>query len=172
MSREIIEAIQKITGTQLKDDATILVGTVDSVDASKRSCVITSVSSKGRVTIEDVQLMADIDDGFLLVPKIDSTVIVCYSTYNKPFVALFSELERVLLVVGDSTLEVTGSEIKFNGGLLGGLVKVSDLVSRLNDIENKVNAIITWGATVTPPLATGPLTPTTRANIENEKIKQ
>jgi hypothetical protein len=201
-NRQIIEAVQRMTGTQLRDNVSLLSATVDSVNESKRTCVVTSVSSQGSVTIENVQLMASIDDGFLLVPSIDSTVIIAYSTFNQPFIALFSGIEKVLLVAGENNASIqvdtegllleiaqtkvliSDGEIKLNDGAMGGLVKVIQLTQKLNNLENKVNQLITaynshvhtgvttgpGSSATTPTQVTGSLTPTQRADIENEKI--
>ena len=204
MNRQIIEAIQKISGTSLNDNVHLLIGSVDSVNESNRTCTVTSISSKGSVTIENVLLMSSIDDGILLVPTIGSPVFVLYSTFNQPFVALFSGLDKILLVAGENNasiqvdkdglkLEIGNTKVnlskdltQFNDGGLGGLVKVVELTQKLNNLESKVNSLITAfnshvhtgvttgagasGTTLTT--VTGTLTPTQRADIENTKIKQ
>lgn len=159
-NRQIIEAVQKMTGTQLSDNVRLLAATVNSVNEAKRTCVVTTVSSQGQVTIEDVQLMASIDDGFLFVPAIDSTVIVAYSTFNQPFICLFSGAEKVLLVAGENNasiqvdadgllleikntkVQIKDGEIQLNDGSMGGLVKVIELTQKLNNLENLVNSLI------------------------------
>jgi hypothetical protein len=75
-------------------------------------------------------------------------------------------------------------EVVWNGGNNKGLVKLPELIDKLNAIENKVNDIITWTAThthagVTPGGGTsgvavgvtGTLTTTQEGDLENEKIK-
>jgi hypothetical protein len=203
-NRQIIEAIQRMTGTQLSDNVRLLSANVDSVDEAKRTCIVTTVSSQGSVTIENVQLMASIDDGFLLMPAVDSTVIIAYSTYNQPFVALFSGVAKVMMVAGennaslqmdddgllldiaDTKVNISDGEIKMNDGAMGGLVKVIELTQKLNALENKVNALLAAynshvhsGVTTgpgssgpTPTQVSGTLTPTQRADIENDKIVQ
>lgn len=204
-NRKIIEAIQKMTGTQLHDNVSLIAATVDSVDEAKRTCSVTSVSSQSPVTIENVQLMASIDDGLLLIPAVDSTVFVLYSTFNKPFVSLFSEVKKVLLVAGDNNasvqvddngllleiadtkVQISDGEIQFNDGSMGGLVKVIELVQKLNNLENLVNDLIakynahthiltlsTGTGTAAPTTTTEPqtLTPTQRSDIENNNITQ
>lgn len=205
MNRQIIEAIQKMTGTQLRDNVNLLAATVDSVDEAKRTCVVTTISSQGQITIENVQLMASVDDGILLIPAIDSTVFVAYSTFNQPFIALFSGIDKVLLTAGennasiqmdadgllleiaDTKVLIEDGQITLNDGALGGLVKVIDLVNRMNLIENKVNDLITkfnshthiltltmgtGTAAATANPVSGTLTPTDRQDIENDKIVQ
>lgn len=208
-NRKIIEAVQKMSGTQLTDNVKLVAANVDSVNEAERTCVVTTISSQGSVTIEDVQLMASIDDGILLVPQIDSTVIVSYSTFNAPYISLFSGLEKVLIVAGENNasvqidkdgllLEIADTKLiindgltQFNDGSLGGLVKVIELTQKLNNLENLVNGLITkynshthtvattgtataqtGTAAPTSATETQTLTPTQRADIENELVKQ
>jgi hypothetical protein len=200
-NRQIIESIQKMTGTLLKDNVHTFAASVDSVNEEKRTCTVTSVFG---MTVENVQLMASVDDGFLLVPVIDSMVIVVYSTFGKPFICLFSSVKKVLLTAGennasiqvdadgllfeiaDTKIQVSDGEIKLNDGSMGGLVKVIQLTQKLNNLENKVNALITaynthvhtgvttgaGSSAVTPSTVSGTLTPTNRGDIENALVKQ
>lgn len=185
--RAIIEAIQKISGTQLNDKVRLFAASVNSVNESARTCTVTTISSQGSMTIENVQLMASVDDGILLLPAIDSTVIVSYSTYNQPFICLFSELQKVLLIVGSSVMSIKDGIIQFNDGSNGGLVEVIKLTTKLNNLENLVNDLVskynththiltlTSGTGTAAPTATtepSTLTPTQRGDIENTLIKQ
>jgi hypothetical protein len=88
---------------------------------------------------------------------------------------LFSEIKNVYLDFSDKVI--------FNGGLNGAMVKIGDLVGRLNDIEDKVNDIISTynghthvetGASTNATLSTvlGYLTLTVEADIDNPEIEQ
>jgi hypothetical protein len=203
-NRQIIESLQRITGTLLKDNVSIFSGIVDSVSEEKRTCTVTSINGQGAMTVENVQLMASVNDGFLLVPAIDSVVIVGYSTFNKPFICLFSNIEKVLLVAGENNasiqvdadgllfeiaetkIQISDGEIKLNDGSMGGLVKVIELTQKLNNLENKVNQLITsfnshvhtgvttgaGSSAITPTPVSGTLVVTNRGDIENNKILQ
>lgn len=159
VNRQIIEAVQRMTGTLLTDNVRMMAATVDAVDEAKRTCTVTTVSSQGAITIENVQLMASVDDGLLYVPVIDSTVIVAYSTFNKPFIALFSGLSKLVIVGGennagieitdngilieiaDTKLNLADGKTTLNDGALGGLVKVVQLTQKLNALESAVNQL-------------------------------
>ncbi|MEI8111180.1 MAG: hypothetical protein WCH59_09345 [Chitinophagia bacterium] len=201
---KIRDAIQMLSGIKGESKIQFALGVVESVNVPDRICAVTAISGNESVTFENVQLMASIDDGILLIPSIGSTVIVAYSTFNQPFIALFSGLDKVLLVAGennasiqidengllleiaDTKLNISNGLMQFNDGSLGGLVKVIELTQKLNNLENKVNSLIsvfnshvhtgvTTGAGAsgtTPTTVTGTLTPTQRADIENTKIKQ
>lgn len=123
--------------------------------------------------IEDVRLCADFNEnsttaGLILVPKIDSIVIVSFIGESEAYLSMVSEVDYVYL----------------NGNTYGGLVKVEDLVTKINNLETKVNTLISTLTSVTIPLAPSgtypfapifsaitPLTPTTKTEIENDKVQ-
>lgn len=184
MDREIIEAIQKITKTQFSDAVAFLPCTVNSVNIPARTIDCTPIGGDSGTEIPNVQLMAEVDDGLLLVPTMGSTVFVTYSTRNVPYVSLFSQVDQVLMISGSSSTSIADGLIQFNDGSYGGLVQVVNLVEKLNNLENLVNNLITTfnghthmgvqsggDATLFPViLQNGTLSPTQRGDIENTVI--
>jgi hypothetical protein len=165
-ARSIAEAVQIISGTHLADKLYFLDCEVKSVDEAGRVCTVIALS--GKVGSEfTARLMASIDDGILAVPVVGSTVVVSLSDFTTGCVVQYSELDNITL----------------RGGDLGGMVKVIELTKKINNLENKLNALITKynththnvtaiGSPTGPGLQpeTGTLTPTQRADIENTKI--
>ena len=113
--------------------------------------------------------MANIDNGFLLIPEVNSIVVVSFLSDSSAYVSLVSKV----------------SEIQLNGTNYDGLVKVQELTDKLNNLENKLNDLITACSsqvvTLAPsgtfPLASfftsvTPLIPTQQTEIENQKVKQ
>jgi len=149
----IISAIQQIAGVQNDDKVRLLQCTVNSVDLDNRICNVTTITGKSAVNF-DAQLMAGVADGLLIEPKVDSMVYVLISKYTLPFVLQYSDV-------------VTYA---FNGDEFGGLVKVIELTQKLNILENKINELITWGATVSPPFTSTPLQLTQQDEIENKSV--
>lgn len=167
----IIQAIQQITKTRLTDKVYIAACSVDSVDPLARTCNCTAIDGKTQAEFTDVQLMAEVDDGELKLPTVGSTVIIAYSEYVLSFVLLYSEIDQII----------------YFGGDLGGLVKVIDLTTKLNNLENAFNdlvekynehthvlALSTGTGTAAPTVTqeTTVLTPTEQSDIENLNIKQ
>lgn len=164
--RSIQEAIQILSGTHLSDKVYFIDATVKSVDEDARTCVVIALS--GRAGNEfTTRLMASVDDGILIVPAVDSTVVISMSDFNTASIVQYSEVEKVV----------------FRGGDLGGLVKVIDLTDQLNKIENKLNNLLTKynththnvtavGSPTGPGLQpeTGTLVVTQRGDIENENM--
>jgi hypothetical protein len=111
----------------------------------------------GTSIIEDVKIIADNNfAGFILVPTEGSFVEVTFNSDSDAFVSMVSQVDKIYL----------------NGNDYGGLVKITDLVTKINTLETKLNTIITWGLTVTPPLPPTPLiTPTTKTELENTTVQ-
>jgi hypothetical protein len=174
--RSIIASVQKMTGTYNIDTVYLVTGNVLSVDEAAGTCSVEAISGNAATNIDGVEFQTVIADGVLIIPKIDSEVKVLFSKYTTPFIVQYSEVDKIYL----------GAElVQFNDGNLGGMVKVIDLTTKLNNLENKVNDILTAfnahthtstapSTPTTPPLApiVGTLTPTQQTDIENTLIVQ
>lgn len=161
---EISQLIQEIAGNRNQDTVQLLICVVESVDIENRICNVTTVSGDTTLSFE-AQLISGVADGLLLIPEVESTVYVQMSKYTLPFVALYSDVTAMVIM----------------GGEHGGLVKVIELVQKINNLENKVNEIITKFNALTLPVSgatagpttnpiVGSLTPTVRNDIENTDI--
>lgn len=181
--RSVKTAIQKLAGTFKEDTVQLIIGTVESVDEDKAIC---SVKIQNDVVLPNVSLQASICDGLLIIPVVDSTVYVLTSKYNTPLVIQWSDIDKFMLQVGDSYLEVNNDgSFQFNDGSFDGLVKVGALVDKINALENLLNGFITiynththtassFGAPTTVPSAieSQQINPITQQqDIENDKIK-
>jgi len=184
--RNIIQSIQQIAGTYNADIVHLITAEVDSVNIATRTCSVTTISGKNQTAIENVRLMAAVDDGILFIPTIGSTVMIFYSNYNLPFVVQYSELDQVLFISGSSQVQIIDGKIMLNDGSFGGLVEVIPLVQKLNNLENLVNDLIskfnshthiltltsgTGTAAPTTTLETGTLTATQRKDLENSTVQ-
>ncbi len=181
-NRSIKEAAAQLSKTFGSDTVEVLYCTVNSVDVDKCTCSCTPISGKATTGLENVLLKSEANDGFMLVPSIDSTVVVGISDLTKiPFVIMFEDIDQVLVKIKETTVDISDGLTEFNGGENGGLVNVLDVVDRLNKVENKINGMITTfnahvhtiptgvsGAPVIP--ISGTLTPTVRQDIEDTKI--
>lgn len=155
-------------------------GTISSVSESNRTCVVTPTN--GSPDIQDVRLEADYTEdtstdskGFFVVPAVSSLVIVTFLSKDDAFISAWTEIDKIVSKQG---------EWIFNDGSNDGLVKVIELTDKLNNIENKVNDLISFinshvhtsaapGSPTTPPVPTftgGTLTTTQKAEIENTDI--
>lgn len=171
---QLRDAVRQLAGTQFMDKVYTAMAQVVSSDINTCTCSCQLIGSNATTEKLTVNLMAETDDGFLLVPANDSTVVIAWTDRMLPYVAMCSEIAAVYL-------DATGI-IQINQGTHGGLVKVVELVQKVNNLESKVNAIISSynahvhpdpvsGTTGTPTIPiTGPLTLTTRADVENPNV--
>lgn len=78
--------------------------------------------------IQQVRIIADASkDGFLIVPKVDSVVMVSLTGDNSGYISMFSEVD----------------EIRLAGNNYGGVPVSDDLVTRFNNLENAFNTHLT-----------------------------
>jgi hypothetical protein len=162
-SKSIQDSIRKLANIS---NVSALVCTVESVDINEKTCYCIPINEDA--DIPNVRIMAQNENGFLLVPKVGSVVIISFLTDSDAYVSMVSEV----------------SEIQLNGDNYDGLVKINDLVDKLNDIENTLNTHITlynahvhsggtiMGSTGIPAaIDTNTLIPTIKADLENTTCK-
>lgn len=163
---DLVRTIQELAGTRNQDEVKLYQCNVNSVDLSKRTVNVTTITGNANLTF-DALITAGISDGFVVTPEVGSMVYVFMSKYTLPFIITFSDI----------------TQFDIMGGEFGGLVKVVELTQKLNNLENKVNEIITTfgmhthtvtavGSPTSPtstPIA-GSLTISQRGDIENVNI--
>jgi len=166
--RAIKTAIQKMAGTFKDDTVQLFIGTVESVDEDKAIC---SVKIQNDVILPNVSLQASICDGILISPVKDSTVSVLTSKYNTPLIIQYSDIDKFELTVNYSSFLVKNDgSFQFNDGSFDGLVKVGELVKKINALENLLNGFITIYNTHTHTASSGGGATTVPSATETQKI--
>lgn len=145
---------------------------VKAVDLPNKQCTV-ALAEDENIVLEKVMLsvFTEGEAAEVVEPKADSFVLICNVDGVSNWAVLkYSEAETITLM----------------GGLLGGLVKVESLVTRLNAIEDKLNEVLNAvkSHTHSPVPANGTAPPSTelaglttivktqKTDIENDKIKQ
>lgn len=154
----------------------MIIAIVDSVDEAARTCTVTTISGDEELLIDGVLLQTSVDDGFVIYPKIGSTVFISNSDKMPTFVAMYSEVDKVVAVQTKWT---------FNKGDLGGLVKVIPTAEKIKALEEKVNGLISkfnahthiltltvgTGTAAPPANQDTPISPLTQqSDIEDTKV--
>lgn len=151
-----------------KDDNSRLFGTpctVVSYDDSDQTILCEPIDGTAEFT---AKLQAEPKPGLLYIPVIGSVVMVEQTSPDSGYVSMWGEIEEIVFIGGDNK----------------GLVKVTELVDKLNALENKVNVIIntfnthvhsgvtTGGGSsaISPTPVNGTLQPTQINDLENPKI--
>ncbi len=163
---EVITALTEFVKRKAKSNDS-LVCTVKSYDSLTKTCYCEPIGDFA--DIQQVRINADsTKDGFIIHPKVGSIVLVSFMSDSSAYVSMYSEVD----------------EIHLAGVNYGGLAKTADLVTKYNNLENKVNALITaingWipvpndgGAALKVALIAwlaSSLTPTVQGDISSTKV--
>ena len=149
---------------------------ITAVDETARTCDVEPLN--GSAEIFDVRLQAQKDGatGFVMIPKVGSIGIVTFINPATGYLALTTDVDKIL---------IDCDVITFNGGTNDGLIKINDLVTKLNAVENDLNTLknifTAWvpvpqdgGASLKTSSASWSgqtITPTQKTDLENDKIK-
>lgn len=140
-NKAIVDAIRLISGTKNDNKVQLYEGTVDEIilEAETRTingvdgvnlnpdtCIITLLNGSNVNKLYNVQLSSGVCDGNIVEPVIGSLVYIMSSVYCQPFIVQYSDISRYNMI----------------GDEFGGLVKVIELTDALNNLENKVNDIL------------------------------
>ncbi len=175
--KELKRAFKKLAGSKMQTVA----GKVLSVDKTNCTCLIQPVD--GTADIPDARLRASIDGasaGVVIFPAVDSKVIcsMIMDSDEAWSIIKMDEVESVLITVQTAfkcEIKPTG-ELILNDGVLGGLIKINELLAKINALEERMNThqhlTTTPGNPTTPDVVTNPLiVPTTLTEIQNDKIQ-
>lgn len=121
--------------------AVVSVGTVKSVDKSNHTC---DVERDGQPTLFNCRLNATIDkheSHLVAFPAKDSFVaVLIYDPEGTDSIVIATTaIDEISAKIKNTTMVMTSDDIVFNGGVLGGIVKVSELTKQLNGFVNVFN---------------------------------
>ena len=156
----IAQAIQTLSGASggrlWAADARVV-----SVSQSDRTCVVELQDGQSSNTLT-ARLMASVDDGCLMLPSVDSTVVLHGGDRVKPYVAMMSEVDEIVWLGGEyDGVPIVKHPSNTNKGLL----------KKINNLENLINDLITNYNThthvLTLTMGTGTADPTTTQQTTN-----
>ena len=122
-NEDIRKAIQNLADKN--DEVYSIICKVSDVNAITKLCSCTPID--GGAVIINVRLMADNKTGVLITPKNNSIVIVTMINKYTGYISMFSEVD----------------EIQLNGDVNGGIVKVTELTTKLNLLVSELQAQLT-----------------------------
>ena len=120
MSKDLRDALRSLV--KPNNDGFAKVCTVDSIDLDKLICYC--IPLNGDADLVGVRLMANIDNGFLLIPELNSIVFVSFLCDSSAYVSLVSKV----------------SEVQLNGKNFNGLIKIDEQTAKLNQLVNELQA--------------------------------
>ena len=102
--RTLQDAVQMLAGTYNKDIVSLILCTVDKVNDFTIDC--TPISGEATTQIPGVKLNSEANDGFMIVPKEGSTVLVATSSRNDYFTVMYSDIDKVVCVIDLSLIHI------------------------------------------------------------------
>ena len=183
--QKIAEGLRKIA-QQYGSGGLLQGATVKAVNADKFTCDV-ETDNEDELPGVLYKSVSGGDVDVVFQPAIDSRVFIMQIADSDEWVILkFGAVDKVFIKVGNYSSLITAEGIEFNGGSLGGMVKVEALVSKINALESDLNTLKTafnsWivvpsdgGAALKTIAATWSgqtITATTRQDLENDKVKQ
>lgn len=176
MDKSLIrEAIKSLIHEVLFDAS--LSCTVTAVDESSKT--ITAKSVKEDLEYFNVKLIASNTSGVYAIPVVGSVVSISFldGVDTMAFVSQLGEIEKYIIENESGIkLELMTDKLLINGDNLEGLVRVRELVEKLNALEERMNThqhlIPGTNSPTLPDVATNPIIPPTqKVELENEKVK-
>jgi hypothetical protein len=117
---------------------------VRSVDEAEKTCLL--YDEETGLEFPDVRFAPVINaqKAVVMVPKIGAWVLVARIENEDEWMLLSaSEIEKVSVFCGESTIEIRGDKIVFNGGDFGGLAIVSKIEENLEALKDYVQDLTT-----------------------------
>lgn len=183
-----------------------LICTVDSVDKDARTVDCTPLDESAPLLGVNLQANQESEVGVVVYPRVGSYVVVGFVAEGSAGVVLLTDdIESVEIAIGDdkttavldedgvrinvgdnTSAELSNDGIVFNGGDNNGMVKIQELVDKINAIEDDLNslkAVFSTAWTVAPNdggaalkgAATGwsnqKFVKTQKSELENTKVK-
>lgn len=160
--RDAIQGFMKLGLS--KEEIYSSLAVVKSVETTDRTCEVEFVNGASPITAR-CQAEIGLTAGIFIEPVVDSFVVIGWIANEIAYVASYSEIENLYIDVD--------TQIQFNGGNNGGLVKVADLVSKLNAIASAFNTHTHSGVQTGAGSTGGPsgnISSTTVSQLENPDI--
>jgi hypothetical protein len=147
LNDELRKAIRQLAGTDNVDLVGSFDCTVTSVDEDAFTCDVEAIGSNATTEIPGVRLAAEENDGFTLIPAVGSTVTVVVTDRGLAYVSMFSDIDKVVVIIGSSKMVIENGQITFNDGTFNGLIKIDNLTTEINNRYTILKSAILAGFT-------------------------
>ena len=150
---------------------------VNVVDKDNNTCDITTPKGQ-QLTVRLRALLDGSENGVIVYPALNSQVIISLIENNRDtaYVSQYGEVEEMVINFPGGIKAVLNADgVVFNGGTNNGMVKINDLVTRLNNLESAFNShthilTLTSGTGTAAPTIL-PVTETVISDLEDPKVK-
>lgn len=173
---EIIECIRRMAG---KPGNVFTICKVSNIDENKYTCDGDPVDGSAKITGIRLRSVTENHQSTVVIPADNSLVLVAMLSNVDAYVLHADEAKKILVKVGNSTIEITDGVVNINGGDNKGIVKVDSMVSwmqkvysDLSTLQGLLSASVVAGngaplGIVFTPQTSAPAS----ADFENSKVK-
>ena len=152
-NQKIKEAVRSLNYDKLKIGNLFICTVSDNSKAETAHTVDgTTLNADGSSSgILGIRLNPDPNDSFLVVPSNGSTIFVIMTTNKEYYLCNWSDIDKFICQL-TNTISLIGDKNGwiFNDGNNHGLIKIISLISKLNNIENYLNALFVIFSGLTP----------------------
>lgn len=108
-------------------------GTFSDINSTELTAIFTPTN--GDPSIEISLSLQTSTKSFILIPKDGSVGMVFFINDSDGYILEASEYDEI---------RINSELIKYNGGSLGGLINISDITSKLNNLVSEINSLKTF----------------------------
>ena len=123
-----------------QDKTTVLQGIVKNIDLTRNTCTVTVLEMDYPNC--QFQALTSMTVGILLVPSLNSTVIINFTDNGKIFIEQTSVIDKFLCKINNTIFQIADGLTQFNDGSNGGLTNTPELKTQLNKLTSRVDGII------------------------------
>lgn len=156
---QIPDLIRQLAGNNNYNDNSIYEAEVTSIDNDKRHVYVSTINGPYVQELK-ASLMTTIDDGFVLIPQIGSTVYIMTNPLINPFIIHYGAVQTVIMT--------SSQTVQLNSNEYGGIAKIKELTDKINTLENAMNNLINKFNLHQHPAFPGPITPT---DVDTDSIQ-
>lgn len=143
--RALEAAIQQLAGTYKKDIVGIQLCSVTKIN-SDYTCDCIPIGGDATTEIPKVKLNAENNDGFVIIPAVNSTILVATSTRNNYYVLMCSDIDKVICIIDKSnSFEFSKEGFIWNDGTKGGIVNIYDLKQQIDAQMTAIKTSVSAG---------------------------
>jgi len=128
---DIRTAIQKLAKSDLFES---ILGTVKEVDPDKKTCTVQPLDDQPEILEVRLSAVESPDKGVILIPTVDSFVIVGQTANEQPHIILFSEIDSVSTLFEDVEHKLDANGMKLAVGS-------NDLKEGLQDLKTAIGQL-------------------------------
>ncbi len=174
---EIADCIRRMAGIPGNP---FVVAKASNINEDDKTCDGTPEDGSAKITGIRLVSITGVHESTVVIPEDDSLILVAMLSNTDAYLMHCSKAKKLMIKVGNSTVDITDGLINMNGGNNDGLVLLAKMVSWMQKVYNDMTTLQTLllnspvvgnGAILNIAFTPGTPSPS-NSDFENTKIKQ